>query len=552
MSHRRVPRPQWPLLATLFLGIVAIAAFGFILANPLDSSPGEQGETRYVEAIIGSPARVNPLFAPLNDTDGDLASLVFSGLTRLGPEGDVLPDLAESWEISDDGLVYTFHLRRDVVWHTGAAFTAEDAVFTYAMLADSELGSDPTLEQLWRQVSCSAGDEFTLLCELPEPFAPFLSFTTIGLLPKIVLQGTTAATLADHPFNQAPAGTGPYRLAQLDQTKAILRANPTYYRERPLIDEIEVRFYPDPSTAAAALARGEVQGLLLGPSASQEDFDLLTSTDGLRAYTANRTAYTVLFLNNSQPPFDDKALREAVSLSININDVISELLGGRAVGADSPIVPGTWAYNPELEPVPHDQERARELLDEAGWKMTDDGVRQKEGTELRVSLMTDQDPLRIAIAERIAKQLAEVGIQLTVAPQGSADLVREFLVPHQYQAAIFGWDPGADPDPYPAWHSSQVGPEGRNLAGYQDADTDRIIEEARRTTDLDKRQARYYAFQQKFLEDVPSVLLYYPVFTYFVAEEIENLELGTLFEPSSRFANANQWTVGETAPLLSD
>ncbi len=552
MSHRRVPRPQWPLLATLFLGIVAIAAFGFILAGRLDSSDDEESQQRYVEAIIGSPARVNPLFAPLNDTDGDLASLVFSGLTRLGPEGDVLPDLAESWEISDDGLVYTFHLRRDVVWHTGAAFTAEDAVFTYAMLADSELGSDPTLGQLWRQVSCSAGDEFTLLCELPEPFAPFLSFTTIGLLPKIVLQGTTAATLADHPFNQAPAGTGPYRLAQLDQTKAILRANPTYYRERPLIDEIEVRFYPDPSTAAAALARGEVQGLLLGPSASQEDFDLLTSTDGLRAYTANRTAYTVLFLNNSQPPFDDKALREAVSLSININDVISELLGGRAVGADSPIVPGTWAYNPELEPVPHDQERARELLDEAGWKMTDDGVRQKEGTELRVSLMTDQDPLRIAIAERIAEQLAEVGIQLTVAPQGSADLVREFLVPHQYQAAIFGWDPGADPDPYPAWHSSQVGPEGRNLAGYQDADTDRIIEEARRTTDLDKRQARYYAFQQKFLEDVPSVLLYYPVFTYFVAEEIENLELGTLFEPSSRFANASQWTVGETAPLLSD
>ena len=552
MSHRRVPRPQWPLLATLFLGIVAIAAFGFILAGRLDSSDDEESQQRYVEAIIGSPARVNPLFAPLNDTDGDLASLVFSGLTRLGPEGDVLPDLAESWEISDDGLVYTFHLRRDVVWHTGAAFTAEDAVFTYAMLADSELGSDPTLGQLWRQVSCSAGDDFTLLCELPEPFAPFLSFTTIGLLPKIVLQGTTAATLADHPFNQAPAGTGPYRLAQLDQTKAILRANPTYYRERPLIDEIEVRFYPDPSTAAAALARGEVEGLLLGPSASQEDFDLLTSTDGLRAYTANRTAYTVLFLNNSQPPFDDKALREAVSLSININDVISELLGGRAVGADSPIVPGTWAYNPELEPVPHDQERARELLDEAGWKMTDDGVRQKEGTELRVSLMTDQDPLRIAIAERIAEQLAEVGIQLTVAPQGSADLVREFLVPHQYQAAIFGWDPGADPDPYPAWHSSQVGPEGRNLAGYQDADTDRIIEEARRTTNLDKRQARYYAFQQKFLEDVPSVLLYYPVFTYFVAEEIENLELGTLFEPSSRFANASQWTVGETAPLLSD
>ncbi|MCH7836372.1 MAG: hypothetical protein IH864_05840, partial [Chloroflexi bacterium] len=340
------------------------------------------------------------------------------------------------------------------------------------------------------------------------------------------------------------------------QTKAILRANPTYYGERPALDEIELRFYPDPSTAAAALSRSEVQGLLLGPGASQEDFDLLTSSQGLRAYTANRTTYTVLFLNNSQPPFDDRALREAVALSINIDDIISDLLGGRAVRADSPMVPGTWAFNPQLEPRPHDPEEARALLDEAGWKMTDSGVRQKDGKEMRVSLMTDQDPLRIAIAQEIANQLAEVGIQVAVAPQGSADLVREFLVPHQYQAAIFGWDPGADPDPdpdpYHVWHSSQVGPEGRNIASYQNEDADHLIEEARQTTDLDKRQTLYYTFQQKFFEDVPSVLLYNPVFTYFVAEEVQNIELGTLFQPSSRFASAVHWTVGESPELLSE
>ena len=556
MSHRHVPRPQWPLLGALFLGVIAISVLLFILVDSLDSSPEEEVEHRYIEAVVGSPARVNPLFAPLNETDADLASLVFSGLTRLGPDGQVFPDLAESWEVSEDGLNYTFKLRRDVTWHTGVAFTAEDAVFTYELLADPELPSDPRLGQLWRQVSCSAGDEFTLLCELPEPFAPFLSFTTIGLLPKHVLEGTTAATIADNPFNQAPAGTGPFRIAQLDQTKAILRANPTYFGERPALDEIEIRFYPDPSTAAAALSRSEVQGLLLGPGASQEDFDLLTSSQGLRAYTANRTTYTVLFLNNSQPPFDDRALREAVALSINIDDIISDLLGGRAVRADSPMVPGTWAFNPQLEPRPHDPEEARALLDEAGWKMTDGGVRQKEGKEMRVSLMTDQDPLRIAIAQEIANQLAEVGIQVAVAPQGSADLVREFLVPHQYQAAIFGWDPGADPDPdpdpYHVWHSSQVGPEGRNIAGYQNEDADHLIEEARQTTDLDKRQTLYYTFQQKFFEDVPSVLLYNPVFTYFVAEEVQNIELGTLFQPSSRFASAVQWTVGDSPELLSE
>jgi peptide/nickel transport system substrate-binding protein len=550
MSNRRVPRPQWPLLAALLLGVIAIAVLWLILANALDSSDGDDGDQRYVEAIVGSPARVNPLFAPLNDTDRDLAALVFSGLTRLGPEGKVLPDLAESWEIADDGLTYTFHLRRDVTWDDGVAFTAEDAMFTFGLLADQNLPSDPTLGQLWRQVSCSAPDEFTLLCELPEPFAPFLAHTTIGLLPKHVLEGTSGTTIADSPFNQAPVGTGPYRLAQLDQTKAILRANPAYYGEPPGVDKIELHFYPDPSTAAAALSRDEVQGLILGPDASQEDFDLLTSTSGLRAYTANQNQYTVLFLNNSQAPFDDMALRQAVALTVNVDDIIGKLLGGRAVRADSPMVPGTWAYNPELEPQPRDLERAGSLLEEAGWQMTDSGIRQKEGKELRISLMTDQDELRRNLAEEIANQLAEAGIQVTVAPQDLGDL-REVLVAHQYQAAILGWDPDPDPDPYPAWHSSQVEPpDGANIAGYQSEDADRVIEEARQTTDLDKRQALYYTFQQKFQEDVPSVLLYYPVFTYFVTEEIQNVELGTLFHPSSRFASVTQWTVGESDELL--
>jgi peptide/nickel transport system substrate-binding protein len=567
MSLRRVPRPQWPLLAALLLGVIAIAVLSFILASALDSSDSSDSDQRYVEAIVGSPARVNPLFAPLNDTDRDLAALVFSGLTRLGPQGEILPDLAQSWEISEDGLTYTFKLRRDVRWDDGVAFTAEDAVFTYELLADPDLPSDPTLGQLWREVSCSAPDEFTLLCRLPEPFAPFLAHTAIGLLPKHVLGGTTGATIADSPFNQRPVGTGPFRLAQLDQTKAILRANPNYYGEPPVLegieptsggespalDEVELRFYPDPSTAAAALSRGEVHGLLLGPGASQEDFDLLTSTPGLRAYTANRSAYTVLFLNNSQPPFDDGALRQAVALSINVDDIISKLLGGRAVRADSPMVPGTWAYNPELEPQPRDLKKAGDLLDEAGWKTTDSDVRQKEGMELSISLMTDRDPLRIALAQEIADQLAEVGIQVTVAPQDSGDLVQEFLVPHQYQAAIFGWDPGPDPDPYPAWHSSQVEPpDAGNIAAYQNEDVDRVIEEARQTTDRDKRRTLYCTFQQKFQKDVPSVLLYYPVFTYFVAQQIQNIELGTLFQPSSRFANVTQWTAGESKELLAD
>jgi len=537
--------PGWPLLAILLAGIIILGVASFTLAGPLTGSGSdEEAPSRYVEAVVGVPARVNPLFAYRNDVDRDIASLVFSGLTRLGPNGEILPDLAESWQVSPDGHTYTFHLRPGVYWQTGVLFTAADVLFTYGLLADPNLQGDPDQAALWRQVKCTAPDDATVQCELPQPFAPFLSFTTIGILPKYILQVTSPASLLDHPFNQAPVGTGPFQLVQLDQRRAILRTNTSYHLGQPQLNEIELRFYPDTSIAAAALARKEVQGLLLGPSASQTDFDTITSSGGLKAYTANRTIYTILYLNNSAPPFNDPLVRSAVARAVDIDALIGKLLGGRAVRADSPIVPGTWAFNPELHPYSYDIEAARALLDGAGWLLPKDSqlqLRRRDGTALRISLMTDRDPLRTALAEEVARQLAKIGIVATIKVQDPTDLVRDFLIPRQYQAAIFGWDPGPDPDPYPAWHSSQISDNGLNLAAYLNEEADELLEEARRTTDLDRRQALYYTFQQIFHDDVPSLLLYYPVYTYFVSNQIESVKLGTLFYTSSRFNNVYEW-----------
>lgn len=543
-------RAQWPLLIALILGIVAIIALWFTLASPLDTREGQETQ-RYVEAIVGTPSRVNPLFAHLNDADRDLTSLIFSGLTRLGPAGEILPDLAESWEISEDGRTYTFHLRPGVVWHTGAPFTAEDVVFTFQTLANPDVPTDPSLRSLWSQVSCQAPDDLTVQCQLPNPYAPFLAFTTVGILPRHVLEAVEPSQLFESPFNQAPVGTGPFRIVYLDQAKALLKANERFYLGRPEIDEIEFRFYPDPPTAAAALSRREVQGLLLGPAADRNDYQLLSSDSRLRAYTATRTAYTILYLNNGRPPFDSRKVRQAVARAIDFEAIIGNLLEGHGVRALSPIVPGTWAYNPDLKPPSRDLDEARRLLDEAGWKEGENGLRSKEGTELQVSLLTDEDPLRGAIAEEIARQMEEVGFQVTVVRQGASDLVQDFLLPRQYQAAIFGWDPGPDPDPYPAWHSSQIGDDGRNLAGYISEDADRVLEESRKTTDIDKRQALYYTFQQIFSEDLPSVLLYYPVYTYFVSQEVENIQMGILFHSGSRFFNVWEWSIKETGDLAA-
>jgi len=560
MSSRRVAAPSsgrglrpssagWPLLVVLAGGIVAVTAAWFAFSGSF-ASDDKAGSYRYVEAVVGAPSRVNPLFAHLNDADRDIASLVFSGLTRLGPDGAVLPDLAETWEIGEDDRNVTFHLRRGVAWHNDMPFTAADVVFTYSLLADPGLEGDPDQASLWRKVACSAPDDFTVACQLPEPFAPFVAYATTGILPRHLLEGVDAGTIATSAFNTQPIGTGPYRLAELDATRAVLRANAKFYLGAPAVTDIELLFFPDVSSAAAGVVSGEAHGVLLDSTATSDDFNTLASIDGLRAYEANRTAYIVLYLNNGQPPLNDVLVRRAIAETVDVEGIIDSLLDGRAAAADSPIVTGTWAHNPELEPYERDPGDARDLLEEAGWTLPEGGeVRTRNGVELRLTLLTDQDPLRALASQALAEQLADVGISVTLASEESTDLIRNFLIPRQYQAALFGWDPGPDPDPYPAWHSSQASDSGRNLAAYTNEDADKLMEDARRTRDVAERQRLYYAFQDIFHEDVPSVLLYHPLNSYFVTEEVRGIELRTLFTGSSRFLNVYEWLFEESSDI---
>jgi peptide/nickel transport system substrate-binding protein len=537
----------WPLALVLGPGIVVLAALWVTFGGSLTGSDSG-GPDRYVEAVIGSPSRVNPLFAYLNDSDRDLVSLVFSGLTRLSADGQVLPDLAESWEISGDGRTVTFHLRPGVTFHTGSPFTSADVVFTYNLLADPNLQGDPEQAALWRQVHCSAPDELTVACELPAPFAPFTAYATIGILPRQILEGVDAAGLAEHDFNRSPVGTGPYRLAQLSDTRATLRSHASYHLGAPLISELELQFYPDAPGAVTAVLRGDADAILVDSSVGQPELDELNGLDGLKTYSANRTAYTALYLNNGKPPLNDPAVRSAVAQAVDVDSIVSDVLGGLAARATSPVVPGTWAFNPDVAPYEHDSGDARDTLDNAGWLLPEGGeVRIRNDLELRLSLMTDQDPVRAALAERIREALEDIGIAVTIVPEESANLVRDFLIPREYQAAIFGWDQGLDPDPYPAWHSSQAAGNGRNLADYRNEEADSLMEEARRSSDIDRRQSLYYTFQEIFHADVPSLILYYPVYNYLVRDNVEGIELGTLFTTGSRFRNVHEWALEETA-----
>jgi len=535
-------RSRWPLLAALVLGIVALSALWY--ATRVGSGPEVPAlGGRYLEAVVGSPLRVNPLYTAFNEADKDLATLVFSGLTRLGPDGTVLPDLAESWEVSPDARVYTFHLRRGVTWHDGRAFTADDVIFTWSALIDPDFKGEPSLGQFWQQVECAKQDDLTVVCELPEPYAPFLAHTTIGILPRHRLEGLSAEGLFIAPFNEQPIGTGPFILRALNSQRALLESNPSYHWGEPVIAEIELRFFSDYPSAAAAVQDGRVQGLFLGPEAGPDILEQLGQDKKLQRLASRRNSYTLLYLNTRMPPLDERPVRQALLYALDREAIVADRLDGRAQLADNPIVPGTWAYSDDVRSYRHDPQKARSLLEEAGWQINSRGVLEKESREPRLALLTDNDPERVAIGQEIAQQLRAVGVDTSLQAQAGSELVRDFLLPRRFQAVIYGWDQGYDPDPYPAWHSSQVQEQGFNLAGYTDQHLDRILSEARQTSDLEQRKALYGEFQQIFAEEVPSILLFYPVYNYFVDKDVKGVVLGVLFEPASRFANVHQWYV---------
>ena len=409
----------------------------------------------YVEGIAGTPHYINPLLSAYNEADKDLCALVFNGLTRFNERGEVEPDLAQSWEVSLDGLVYIFHLRTQVRWHDGTPFTADDVLFTVRLLQDPDYPGPPDVGALWRTVQVEKVDDRTVQMILPEPFAPFLDYTTIGILPAHLLQGVRSADLPTLEFNLSPVGTGPFQVTEVETEggeiiSVLLERNDHYFRPGPLVDYVRFCFYPSYSTAFRAYQNGDVEGvgqILL------DDLPDALKEQSLNLYSAQLARYSLIFLNLARadelPFFQEAEVRQALLYGLDRQAIVRDLLDGQAIVAHSPIVAGTWAYDPQVRRYDYDPEQAQALLEEAGWILPTRGtVRQKGDRSLSFDLLASTDPLQEAIAEEVARQWGELGVRVTVvttAPLG----VRDALERRDYQAALVELALPGDPDPYP-------------------------------------------------------------------------------------------------------
>jgi len=545
---------RWQALIAV-LGIIFVGALLAYFAFGLSTvAQADYGGT-YIEGIAGAPNIVNPLFNQFNPVDRDLSALIFNGLARADERGVIKPDLASRWDISPDGLVYTFTLRSDVTWSDGAPFSAADVVYTVQTIQSSDYPGLTDIASLWRTVAITEVNPTTVRLQLSEPFAPFLDYATIGILPSHLLQDISAADLPTAQFSRQPIGTGPFVLDELAADHAILSPNPRYYGSRPYLGSLQFIFYPDHESLLAAYERGEIEGI---SQVTPELLERARALPALELQSAQLAGMTLGFFNTTQPLFQDRTVRQALLYGMDRQKLIDDILQGQGILGSGPILPNSWAYDESIKKYPYDPQRAADLLTQAGWQDTnDDGVRDKNGEPFAFSLVTNtDDPLRARIAQQLADDWKKIGVAVDVELMPAPALVQEALRPRKFDAVLFGVTQlPADPDPYALWHSTQTPDKseaGQNYSGWENPEADDLLQEARRTVDTAQRAELYRQFQMLFMQDVPAAILYYPVYTYGIDQRLHGVQLAPLLDAGDRFRNISEWYINTRRVILSE
>jgi len=532
---------RWQALIALLGIVLLVALLRYAAYNFTTVTVPDQGGT-YVEGVAGSAQYINPLLSQYNQIDALLVSLLFNGLTQLDEQGNVVPDLAESWTIGADGLTYDFRLRSGLFWHDGAPVTAADVLYTVRALQADDFPGVPWLHALWKAVKVEAPDgpegvtvRFTLEQRLPS----FLDYTTIGLLPAHLWERVPVAEMMNSQLNTRPVGTGMWQMARLSATRADLIANPRFAGKAPYLAGLSFRFYPDHQSLMPAYDRKEIDGIsVIWP----EEIAAATQRQDLQLFSAPLSGYTVIYLNQNNPNvafFQDTAVRQALLYALDRQALIDTVLYGQGIVAHSPLLPATWAYDPDVPKYAADPARAAALLDEAGWVLAEgETVRKKDGRPLAFILVGDDRRLLEALAEAWAK----IGVDAKPQPVTLAGLTADFLTPRSFDAAVVHWELAGDPDPYPLWHSTQS-KDGQNYSGWNNQAADEAIEQARSTVDPAARRKHYVEFQRIFAREVPALLLYYPVYSFGVRDKIHGVQVGPLNEPADRFRNVADWYI---------
>ncbi len=544
-----MPRERLALFSALCLLFVisAVGIFKTVNDRFLVTVPASGGSL--TEGVIGAPRFVNPLLA-ISQADHDLTEIIYAGLMKLSPDGTLKPELAERYEMSPDGLEYTFHLRQGLLWHDGKALSANDVVFTIHRAQDPNLKSPK--RPSWEGVTVEALDSQTVRFHLSQPFASFLENATMGILPEHIWGSISSEVFPFSLWNSGAVGSGPYQVVSVVKDKLGI---PLYYElvpfdhyalGVPFIGVLRIRFYPNDDALTSALRSGEIESVAaLSPA---ELSSLKESAP--RVVTARLPRIFAVFWNQNQAPiFAEKAVRKALDLSVSRSFIVRNALYGYAHTATSPLPSDAQTDEQRGNDDPSGREaqakaQAIKLLDGAGWKANPkSGVRSKKDKQLAFTLVTANTPELKEVATLLKAGWEAIGARVTLRVFELGDLNQNIIRPRKYEALFFGEVVGREPDLFSFWHSSQRNDPGLNVALYTNTKTDKLLDEARRAVGAKQREQLFADVVSQISEDVPAAFVYVPEFLYLIPDRVHGIALATITTAAERFDTINTWYI---------
>lgn len=493
---------------------------------------GTKEESKIIYALWSSPTGV---FSPIlydEEYDAAVISLVYSTLLKLDKELNLVPCLAEKYEISPDNLSITFYLKKNIKWHDGEPFTAKDVEFTFTSMAHPEY-TGPRYGEVEKVLGAKefhdgnadkvegikVVDDHTITFEFTEVFAPGLVRIGAdrGIIPKHIWEGVPVKEWKEHAeLLNNPIGTGAYKLEKFVPGQYVeLSAFEDFFDGKAKTDKFIFKV-SNQDTAIAELAKGEIDIADISALKAEDIKEL--KEDGLNIVSYAGKSYQYMGFNLRDKRLQDKKLRQAVFYAIDRNAIVDKLMDGNGIVVNAPLVPTGWAYPKEgLNEYNYNPEKAKELLKEAGYEDKDgDGwVEGKNGEKLTLVLKYPiGNKTREQSAPVIQKYLKDIGIELELRNMEFGALLDEVMANHEFDLYLLGSSLSLDPDPKPIWHSDAASDEKGNAAwnivGFRNPEADKVIEQGLAAMDISEREKAYKTFCEIVNDEVPQVYLYAP------------------------------------------
>lgn len=512
----------------------------------------------YVEGVVGDPQYLNPLLSALSDVDSDIVHLVFSSLFQYNGAQELQPDLVTEHTVSDDQLTYTFTVRQDVKWHDSEPLTVDDILFTIQSIQDPVFQSP--LQSGLAGVTATRIDDTHFSLKLTEPYAPFLSTLTFGIIPQHLWYDVPGQNVRYTELNTRPIGSGPYEFQEFVRdnngaSKSLtLHANEDYYGTHPYIPTVQFQFFPDVATAVDALAAEKISGLGFIPVENLAE--LKKDRKDLHLATLKIPQYTALFFNETtNAALKNDAVRLALAYAVNRDELIEQVFNSAAEPIFTPILPGYLGYNPEVDKHLTNIDESIKTLEDGGWKFPE-GVaadqtidadhpyvpRAKNDVKLEFTVSTVDSIEYQKTLELLQKSFYQIGAKMNIAIFSPEDIQNEVIKPRKYEGLLFSEIVGTDPDPYPFWHSSQQKHPGLALSIFRDREVDKLLEEARKTNNAEERRIKYLHIQNNLASEVPAIFLYNALYTYAISDRVFGVtDQQYITTPADRFSGITSW-----------